>query len=273
MSHVFTLRKTIVLLLVFIVVSFGLIVLDRNHELDLVKGFVARVVNPVQVQLNGFGRAVGSFGNIFTDSSQIRQENERLKASVEYLTAENARMVELERENEELRKQLGFKQAHPTLIGLPVEVIGREPSGTVYSITVDKGAKDGVKKGMPVVDSAGLVGQVMEVNEEQSKILLVTDISSSIPAKIQTSRADGIVEGQAQRGGTLTMKYIQQGEKVQAGDWVITSGLGGTFPKGLPIGKVTTVRQKDSDMMQDADVAPVVSFSRLESVTIVLGEQ
>jgi rod shape-determining protein MreC len=273
LSHVFTLRKTIVLLLVFVVVSFGLVVLDRNHQLDLLKGFAARVVDPVQIQLGGFGRAVGGFSNLFTDSSQIRDENQQLKAAVEYLTAENARMVELERENEELRKQLGFKQAHPTLIGLPVEVIGREPSGTIYYIMVDKGKTDGVKKGMPVVDSAGLVGQVIDVDDGQAKILLITDISSSIPAKIQSSRADGIVEGEAQRGGTLTMKYIQQGEKVQAGDWVITSGLGGTFPKGLPIGKVINVRQKDSDMMQDADVAPVVSFSRLESVTIVLGEQ
>lgn len=262
-----------VLAIVFLITSVSLIVLDQQHQLEPVKGVLARVSTPVQGPLSQAGKALSGLTANFRDQGELRTENERLRAAVEYLTAENARMVELQKENENLRLQLGFKQAHPTLIGLPVEIIGREPSGSINYVEVDKGSTAGVQKGMPVVDSAGLVGQVMEVERERAKILLIVDISSSVPAKIQSSRADGVVEGAAQRGGQLLMKYIPQGEKVQPGDWVITSSLGGTFPKGLPIGKVVKVRQRDSDMMQEAEVAPVVSFSRLESVTIVLGEQ
>lgn len=262
-----------ILAIVFLITSISLILLDQQHQLEPIKGVLARISTPVQGPLSQAGKTLSGLTENFRDQGELRTENERLRAAVEYLTAENVRMVELQRENEDLRRQLGFKQAHPTLIGLPVEIIGREPSGSINYIEVDKGSNAGVKKGMPVVDSAGLVGQVMEVEPERSRILLIVDISSSVPAKIQNSRADGIVEGAAQRGGQLLMKFIPQGEQVQPGDWVITSNLGGVFPQGLPIGKVTKVNQKDSDMTQEAEVAPVVSFSRLETVTIVIGEQ
>lgn len=261
------------LLLVFVFTSVSLIFLHQSRALQGTESALARVTAPIQRVVNQGSRGVGDITRTFQDVQELRHENERLRDAVAHLTAENVELEELKRENARLRQELGFQQAYPGLIGLPAEVIGRDPTSLLQYVLVNKGSKDGVKTDMPVVSPAGLVGRIVEVNEERSKVLLLIDVSSSVPAMIQNSRADGIIEGRWQLGGRLTMKYIPQGEVIKAGDMVITSGLGGTFPKGLTIGQVTTVKQNDVEMLQEADVVPIVSFSGLESVTIVLGER
>jgi rod shape-determining protein MreC len=111
------------------------------------------------------------------------------------------------------------------------------------------------------------VGRVTEANLHSSKILLITDPSSSVNAVIQESRATGVVQGKATEG--LTMRYIQQTEEVSPGDLVLTSGLGGNFPTRLIIGQVTAVRKKDVELFQEAEVRPAVEFRRLEMVMIL----
>jgi rod shape-determining protein MreC len=146
-------------------------------------------------------------------------------------------------------------------------VIGQDPSNLLRYIIIDAGTDDGVAKGMPVVTDRGLVGRIVEVSSRSSKVLLITDASSSVNAIIQSSRATGIVEGKVDGG--LVIKYIPQPVTVNVGDIILTSGLGATFPKRLVIGQVTTVHRRDIELFQQAEIKPTVDFDRLEIVLVL----
>ncbi len=113
----------------------------------------------------------------------------------------------------------------------------------------------------------GLVGRIDEVTDSWSKVLLITDASSAVNAILQSSRLNGVVRGAP--SGDLVMDYIPQGQVFSIGEVVLTSGLGGRVPKGIPIGQVTEIRQRDIDVFQQAVVQPTVDFQRLELVMIV----
>jgi rod shape-determining protein MreC len=121
---------------------------------------------------------------------------------------------------------------------------------------------------MPVLTDAGLVGRISQVNRNAAQVMLLTDPSSSVSALIQRSRATGMVQGRL--GAELVMRYIPQTETVVVGDVVLTSGLGGTFPKRLVIGQITQVRHDDVEMFQEATIAPAVDLYDLESVMVLL---
>jgi rod shape-determining protein MreC len=135
---------------------------------------------------------------------------------------------------------------------------------------VNKGEKDGVAKDMAVVTSEGVVGRVIEVSLHTAKVLLMTDPNSAMDVIVQRSRTQGIMEGKVEE--VCVLKYVQKNEDVQVGDKVITSGLGGIFPKGLMTGTVTKVERKRPGIFQYIEITPSVDFSRLEEVLILRGE-
>ena len=120
---------------------------------------------------------------------------------------------------------------------------------------------------MAVLTDQGLVGRISEVTDTTSKVLLITDASSAVNAILQSSRLNGVVRGTP--GGDLVMDYIPQGALFSVGEVVLSSGLGGKFPKGIPIGQVINIRQRDIDVFQQAVVRPTVDFRRLELVMVV----
>jgi len=196
----------------------------------------------------------------------IKEENERLKEALAHLREENHRLREVSLSNERLRELLNFKEATP-LSFKGAEVIGIESIGWFRTATLDKGIEDGVLKDMAVVTSQGIVGRTIETHRGTSKVLLVTDPRSNIDAIIERTRAKGIIGG----GGTdrLILKYIQQIEDIQVGDIVITSGLGGVFPKGLLIGDVVKVEMGDEGFFKLVEVRPSVDLKRLEEVLVI----
>lgn len=135
-------------------------------------------------------------------------------------------------------------------------------------ITIDRGATDGVRLGMPVLTAEGLVGRVKEVSVNSAKVLLITDPSSSVAALIQRTRATGVVQGQL--GEYMVMRYLLPDSPVLPGDVVLTSGLGGNFPKRLVIGTVVRVEHRDVEMFQEALVEPAVNLRDLEMVMVLL---
>ncbi|MGE5141643.1 MAG: rod shape-determining protein MreC, partial [Rudaea sp.] len=146
-------------------------------------------------------------------------------------------------------------------------VLAQDPSNLVRYLIVDQGSEDGIEVGMPVVLPQGLVGRIMEVGNKWSRVLLITDPTSSVNAVIQSSRATGVIQGF--ENGMLIMKYLPQAESVQVNDLVLTSGIGGSFPKRLVIGQVIEVRRRDTDLFQEAVVKPSVDFNRIEFLLVV----
>ncbi|MFB0534129.1 MAG: rod shape-determining protein MreC [Anaerolineae bacterium] len=253
----------------FVLLSLTIVglVLHETGNTRAVENLILRPVTPVQDHLSGLANDLSDLVQTFRDLQELRHRNEQLQSLADSLMIETVRLRELESENETLRQLLEFTQANPTAGYRAAEVVGQDPSNLLRSIIIDAGTGDGVAEGMPVVTDRGLVGRIVEVSSRSSKVLLITDVSSSVNAILQSSRATGIVEGKVDGG--LVMKYIPQTVTVNVGDIILTSGLGATFPKRLVIGQVTAVQKLDIEMFQRAEIKPTVDFERLEIVLVI----
>ena len=260
-------RRRSIMLLLILALSLLLFGLYQGGQLAPAESMVLQLLSPVQAWLSE-GVAVGqSVLETMAELGSLRQRIAALEAERDALQAENVRLREIEGEYVLLREQLGYQQTHPQLDLLPAEVVGHDPTNLLRFLIINKGSQDGTRAEMTVVTPRGLVGRISTVGPNWARVLLITDVSSSVNAMVQRSRTTGVVQGQV--GGRLVMRYIPQGESVQVGDLILTSGLGGNFPKGVLIGRVTEVRQKDVEMFQEAEVQSAVNFNLLEQVLVV----
>ncbi|MCD6289701.1 MAG: rod shape-determining protein MreC [Anaerolineae bacterium] len=226
---------------------------------------------PLQGVITSVDEQVGAAVKTVRDLRTLRQRNAELERLVDSLVVENVQLKEIEAENANLRKLLHFAQRHPFLefrgAEVVARVISRDPTNLSNYLLINLGREHGIREGMPVVTERGLVGRISQVNKTTSQVLLITDPASAVNALIQSSRLTGLVEGQA--GGGLVMNYIPQDATVTPGEIVITSGLGGNFPRNLVIGQITAVHQRDYEMFQKAVVHPSVDFNQLEQVLVI----
>jgi rod shape-determining protein MreC len=160
----------------------------------------------------------------------------------------------------ELDKQL----RQPTVAAL---VVGKDPSPWFQTVMVDKGMEAGVAKGDPVINAEGIVGIVVDVSAHYAKVMLITDPNSAVDAVVQDSRARGIVKGGA--AGLCAFNYVQRKHEVAVDDLVVSSGMDQVFPKGLPVGRVTSIVKQDAGIFQDVILVPTVDFERLEEILIL----
>lgn len=248
-----------------------LMALQQTGRLGALQGAVALITSPGQLTMASVtDRLSEAFAAVreFQDLQQRNAELERINGS---LLVENFRLQEVERENQRLRELLNFAEVRPgiELRGgqIIARMIGQDSNNFLNYIMLDLGKRHGIEVGMPVVTDQGLVGRISEVTDTTSKVLLITDPTSMVTAILQSSRLTGVVNGQP--GADPIMESIPQGTEIGVGEIVLTSGLGGNFPKGIPIGQVTEIRQRDFDVFQQAVIRPTVDFSRLELVMVV----
>lgn len=262
-------RSVLPVLLVFLTLS-GM-ALNELGYLEPIHRWTLRLLVPPQRVLASLTDRGSELLTTPHELPTLRRDNQALRELADRLMIENVRLKEAEAENEDLRRLLQFTRGNPhqeyraaEVIG---RVIGRDPSSFLSYLTIDLGSEHGIERGMPVVTDKGLVGRIVEVGFSSSKVLLIVDARSSVNALIQSSRASGVVEGVL--GGGLVMRYIPQDQSVSVGDVVLTSGLGGNFPKALVIGQVVAVHQQDIEMFQQAQVRPTVDLNRLERVLVI----
>lgn len=219
-------------------------------------------------------------------SANFNQTNDLAIAQAQ-LRGYEIRLAEAERELAEARELVGQYQAladaldyvneTPENTRLIANVIGWDTSPLFQSLIIDKGSNDGLQIGMPVDSVSGLVGQIFRVTPNSAMVLLITDNSSSIPARLSSSRAIGVLHGNG-RGGDITLDWIPLESVAEVGDIVVTSGLVGEFeagmmvsrfPAGIVIGRVATVRRSEAEILQSAVVQSAVNFAALETVFVV----
>lgn len=244
-----------------------LIFLHQISVLKPVEDVLALFLSPLQSAASTAWQAVEAPFDSFRDAADWRQRFQERQSMIDQLLVENTQLREKEKENEALRAMLGFKQANQNFQLTAAEVIARDPNPLIRYVVIDRGSADGIARGMPVVTARGLVGQVRDVAVKSSKVMLITDLASSVNARAQESRAEGVVQGTI--GGGLVLQFVPQGEKLDTGFVILTSGLGGHFPKGLVIGQVQNVRGQDVDAFQTAEIRSSVDFQTLESVLVI----
>jgi rod shape-determining protein MreC len=193
-------------------------------------------------------------------------DNERLRQEIAALEQQSVRLAELERENQRLIGLLDFR-AGIEGIAYSARVIGRDPLPWLRTLTLDRGERDGIRRGMAVLAPQGVVGQITQVSHTASRVLVLTDSNSGIDALVQRSRARGIVQGGVDAG--CSMKYLRRAEDVGVGDRIVTSGLDNIFPKGIVIGTVVAVELRDRGLLQAAVIQPSAPLDQLEEVLIV----
>lgn len=248
-----------------------LMALQVTGNLQGVQSAVTQLTSPAQVGATGMTENMTGAVGFLLELRSMRQRNAELEQVNAALLSENFRLGEVERENQHLREMLDFAQTRPGLelrgAQIVARVIGWESNNFLEYIMLDLGADHGLQLGMPVVTDQGLVGRISETTATTSKVLLITDPSSAVNAILQSSRLHGVIRGTP--GGTLVMDYLPQGETFSVGEVILTSGLGGRFPKGIPIGQVEEIRQQDFEVFQQAVVRPTVDFPRMELVMVV----
>lgn len=230
----------------------------------------SQIFAPFSFHASGFADSVFEVWRTIESIGTLRRTAQQQEEEIDRLRFELVRMQELELENDDLRRLLDFKRTRPNLRLMPVRVIGMDPSGIVKAVIIDKGSNDGIQEDMAVITWRGLAGRVIDVKPTSASVLLIADVNSSIAARVQEldSRASGIVSGRKEGG--LVMRHILQQELVQSGDLVITSGVGGTLPQGLPIGTVVRVQKRNVEMFQEAILEPSADITKLERIHVVL---
>ena len=233
-----------------------------------------RVFEPVELGVAGLMGQVDDVIGTVQKISELARQNERYREQIDRYEAQLARIRELEAENQDLRSLLGLRQKAGPGTLIPVRKIAGDPNPFVGALTIDKGEDDGVRSGMTVATSRGLVGRVMRSSPTTAKVLLITDANSVVTGRVQATGATGVVRGRADERllldqPKLIMEKIPQEDRLSVGDLVLTSDLGGIFPEGLVVGRIAQVRRRDGDLFQEAVIDPEAELSRIERLYVV----
>jgi rod shape-determining protein MreC len=202
----------------------------------------------------------------YVDLRDMQMENRRLRQEVGTLSRRIEQLEEQALETQRLQRLLALRQV-PQAESLTARVEGKDATNWFKTILVDRGSLDGVRRNQPVVAPDGLVGRVVEVTPASAKVQLLTDPVSAAGGLIQRTRVTGIVSGNLGEG--TRVRYLPLMADVAVGDLVVTSGMGGVFPKGIPIGRITSVERRSGALFQEASLQPAVDLSRLEEVLIL----
>ena len=246
-----------------------------QNRYPLMSRIAATVLTPFDYVFSGLAGAIQA-GTLFTrDLATVYRENQTLRVENQELRHVVFQLTEKAAENERLQAMLEFRTKTVAFQMKAAAVIGRDPGTLNYSLLINQGASDGIRVNMPVVTHQGLVGHVTEVFGGTAKVRLLLDVNSSAAAMVQRpqSRAVGIVEGNPAQTVLLRMKNLLRDSDVIKGDKIMTSGLGGIYPKGLLIGEVVDVVDDDGGLLKNAMIHPAVDFSRLEEVFVIIGER
>ncbi|OGP97794.1 MAG: rod shape-determining protein MreC [Deltaproteobacteria bacterium RBG_19FT_COMBO_46_9] len=256
-------------LLIFIALFFISANLGGKRSWDPSEQLVIEIIAPLQIFINETINLTERVWLKYFGLINTHNENIRMKKELDSLKIENYLYQEMLAANQRLQQLLQFRNMSDQPV-IAAQVIGRDPTGWFQSVIIDKGKNSGIKLNMPVVNAEGVVGKLVSVSNNYSKVLLIIDQNSSVDCIIQRSRDDGILKGLS--SGVCKLDYVLKSSDVHVGDVVVTSGLGGIFPKGIPVGEVTDVEDPPGELFKDVRIRPAVDFSKLEELLIILKE-
>lgn len=263
--------RRFVLLGTILAVCFLLLTIQTRGSASGAADVLAMLTTPVQKALASVHRTAFGAWATYVEWKNVRAENQRLREDNQRLRVEALAVTETAAENQRLRSLLDLKARLPleTLTG---EIIAREWGGWVRSLTVNRGRRDDIRRLAAVISPEGLVGRVVDVRPGVSVVQVLTDPASTVGAHAVRVRTPGIVEGEPR--GTMRFKFnARDGGSLQVGDVVVTSGQGGVFPRGIPIGRVQTIEDRGSALFSYATLTAVVDFARIDEVLLITGDR
>ncbi len=215
---------------------------------------------------------VKDFFTSIENNRQLKQELAQVKKLLEQYEQSQYEYEEIKRENKRLRSLIGIQSeiGYETVIA---EIVAKSPQNFYKTLVVNRGKSSGIEKWMPVVayqnETRCVVGKVIDVQQFSARIQPIIDQSSYIGAMLMESRYSGLLQGQSPISDNCLMQFVDRRAEINYGELVVTSGMGGVFPKGIVIGEIVSVSKKRYGIFQEALVSPVVDYGRLEEVYII----
>lgn len=239
----------------------------RSRDLPTWVGTVLDVAVPIQKAVAMPFDAIRDAWVRYVALVDTERENESLRVEIDHLAEANLQLREALVAGGRLQRVAEMRERYEIPM-LPAELVGVDVSPWFRSVLVDRGRDRGVRSGMPVISAQGLVGLITATSRSSSKVMLVLDRQTALDGVIQRSRSRGIVRGRG--SDEVEFEFVARESDVEVGDLVITSGLGGVYPKGLLIGTIREVSDPGSQLLRTATIGPAVDFGRLEQVFVML---
>jgi rod shape-determining protein MreC len=240
---------------------------QTGRDYSLVESSLVDGIMPVFSVFTAVQKTLGSWWTEINFSSQTRHENDRLKKELLHLKMENVRLRELVSENERLRTILQLKSQVPGP-SQAAEVVGSGPSPFLQMVYINKGRRDGLVRGMPVINPSGVVGRLEKTSGHYAQVVLLDDPSFAVDCLCQRTRVRGVLTG-IPGEGKCQIKYVPRNEDIRPGDIIVTSGLDQLYPKGMILGRVLKVVSQVQGNFLFIEVVPECKLSQLEEVLIL----
>jgi len=224
------------------------------------------VISPVDSAFTHLSEGASSIVGNYLDLLHVRDENAHLRNELARVKSDRARLAELEVENQHLGELLELKNALGTN-AVAANVIGSDAAGISRTLILASGTDAGLRPGMAVLANQGVVGKIIAVSPNASRVLLIDDHNSALDGFDQRTRARGIVAGLVDDG--LILKYADRSQDIRTGDTIVTSGLDGIFPRGLLVGTISSVHREGPGLFLGVRIEPAVVFRQLEQVLIL----
>lgn len=254
-------------LAVFALLSLGLMFAQRHtdalHPLDVA---IDASIQPIQF-LAGLPDKLSVVGEYFTSRQKLLNENKRLQQQQLILDAKVQKLASLRAENEHIRKLLQSSKQIKDRVSI-AQILEASPDPYRHYIMLNKGSNDGVYKGQALIDSYGIMGQVVSVSPSSSTAILITDANNGIPVSIERNGLQTVAEGSGS-GLTLQLPYLPSNTDIRPGDMLVSSGLGGRYPAGYPVGTVTHVEKKPGEHFLSVQAKPAAHLHREREVLLV----
>lgn len=258
---------------VFLIGAFGLLALDTMQLTGRYQRAGEALVAPFSWAASVVAADVAGTWTSVAAIGTLEQENRALRAENAALKQQNVQLQAAGQDLGVLRQLLNYKRAHPEHTYRPAAVIARGTNNLEAMLTLDQGSADGLHVGMAVVDAGGLVGQVARLAPHAAVVTPIDNGASAVAAYVavpggnEKSNPTGVV--QYEPGAGLLLRFVQATAPLQRGDWVFTSGLGGTFARGLPVGRIGNVRQRPVDLFQMAAIVSAADLHNDRQVLVV----
>ncbi|TVQ68806.1 MAG: rod shape-determining protein MreC [Oceanospirillales bacterium] len=223
-----------------LLLTFGLIATDLNwQKMKEGRMYLTLLVTPLQWLIDIPARAADGLSDLFVDRASLIRDNEHLRSEALELQRRTLRMEALTEENIQLRELLNARQRVEHNVKA-VELIGVNPDPFLHEIILNRGAEDGLAVGQPVIDAGGIMGQVLSLAHYTSRVMLITDARTAIPVEVNRSGFRSIALGKGLLH-ELELSHVPSTADIEEGDLLVTSGLGGRFPRGYPVGVVDEI--------------------------------
>lgn len=251
------------LLRLSIVIAFSVFLFLADSQFNLFASsriYLNSLVSPIQYVADAPQKLTSAISESLLTREALKDRNMQLEKDNLFLKADRLLLTQLQNENKQLR-ELMHSQRNFTSKRMIAEVMSLRSDPFTHQLLIDKGAINGVYLGQPVINEQGVVGQVSQVGSTTSRVLLIVDVSHGIPVRVQRNGIVAIVHGSG-AWNKLNLPFVQSNADLKEGDILVTSGLGGRFPAGYPVAKISRFDYKEGALYADVTATPVALLDR-----------